>query len=549
MQGVSRSTLGATRPARERGAHWGAAGLVLLLVVLPLAVTRFTADPFQDAKLVLLLASAAILWLSVRSIDRAIAIAAAIFVGSLVVAAIAGVNPLISLTISAYRNSDGGLLVLLASAALAVVGSSIEDDERGRARRYLVLGGIAVAIVAVAYRVAPGVWDVLLPGRVLRSTLGHPVFAAAFLSAAIGAGLGAGVPASKVRLATVAVLSLASASLDERSGVILPLVILVAWGASARPPARVWAVLVGAVVLPIVLYHAVLDPMLPAIGRSTAQQFANDGLPDARVRAWGAILEGTSERPLTGWGPGTTLTPYIRGATPDEIADIGRGWSDAHSLPVDVVAGAGVLGGLSLLALLAVLGRGWVRGPRYPWALAASISLGLFALFEPVNVVTTPLLFFLAGIAAGPPGRILESEAMRRLGMSFLIAGLIVSSVLGAAALAERWGSRYQDRDGLELALVLHPDRMTAMRRLGSQLADAEGVGDVEAAEVREAITEAVTAHPWDPVIQWWAASIELQMGDEEQAAWWLERQRARFPAETEIIDDALADIAASEAP
>jgi O-antigen ligase len=536
----------ASAPPRTWRSKGSNVGLALFLIVLPLAITRFTADPFQDAKLVVLLGASLLLWLSLMRLDRVVSLVAGVFVGVMLVAALAGVDVATSLTISGYRNSDAGFMVYLAAAALAVIGASLgEADTVDRARRFLIVGGVAVAVMALAFRVEPSIWNVLLPGGVMRgATLGHPVFAAAFLSAAIGAALGNGKTATMGNIVAVGVLTFGAVSLDQRNAVILPLVVAIVWAISARAPRRAWLPFIGVILGVTAVYQLVLEPVLPQLGASTVEQFAIDAAPDARFRAWGTIIDGTLERPLTGWGPGTTLTAYTVGGAPGSFDEGSGGWSDAHDLLVEVVAGAGLLGGIAVLGMLGVLAWRCVR-VRVHWALAGSAALLAFALLEPINVVTTPLLFFLAGIAGGPPGRTVDGVAFRRVGAAFLAIATLVACSIGAAALAEKWGTRYQDRRAVRLALAIQPWRSSATYRLGTQLAHAEQAGEVSVADVRDVIAGAVGDHPWDPVVRWWAASIELEMGNEAEAVAWLEAQRAMFPAESRLIDDAISEISA----
>lgn len=242
---------------------------------------------------------------------------------------------------------------------------------------------------------------------------------------------------------------------------------------------------------------------------------------------------------LLGWGPANTRTAVAVGATPEEREEWGRNWGDAHNLLIETFATTGMVGLLALVALLAVLvARAW-RRIEPTWALVAAVTLGLFALYEPLNVVTTPLLFLTLGLAAArAPARIAHLPGAGRVAVSVLLVGALLSTgLLLAAATLERWGSRYGEIWALESALDLQPWRLNAQRALAFRLsADASAGDETAARRAREVIDDAVGQHPWHPQVRLWAGQVEHLMRDEGAAIAWVEQHEDRFPSDAPLV-------------
>jgi hypothetical protein len=124
-----------------------------------------------------------------------------------------------------------------------------------------------------------------------------------------------------------------------------------------------------------------------------------------------------------------------------------------------------------------------------------------------------------------------------------LAVALLASADIGLAALAERWGSRFRDRGALELSLTLEPWRLPAMFRLANQLKDAALAGNVPRSAVHEIVARGVSAHPWDPIVRLWAAGVEDELGEDERAIEWLERQREVFPSDATLVEEAIRQV------
>ena len=169
----------------------------------------------------------------------------------------------------------------------------------------------------------------------------------------------------------------------------------------------------------------------------------------------------SAERPILGWGPGTTQVPYLTRATPADIEEATRRWADAHNLFLETTVTSGILGLIPLVALFVLLvGRAWRAGPERAWSLGAAAALGAYAMVEPLNLVLTPLLFLFAAMAAGLRARepVADERTPRgvRLAVGIVLSlSLVVSLTMIAGATFERWGRHY----GEEWALSSRPPR------------------------------------------------------------------------------------------
>ena len=146
----------------------------------------------------------------------------------------------------------------------------------------------------------------------------------------------------------------------------------------------------------------------------------------------------------------------------------------------------------------------------------------------------------------GPLAPIRPAAPVRGAVTAVLGLMVLVTAVMGAAAILEKWGSRFGRTDTLELALDIQPWRITTSQRLGRQLSTQVSLGDAETEVRADAVAERVVRdHPWDPVVRWWAASVEVRMGHTEHAFAWFDEQEERFPAEIELINEARAQVRA----
>jgi O-antigen ligase len=516
-------------------------GLFLLLVASPVVVTPFTASPFDDGKIVCMAGGALCLWMARGAVDRRLGLFGLGWVAATVLAAVLGVEPWRGLT--AQPSSAGLSTILVVSCVAAVVaGAGLDARLRERARTFLGWGGLIVAVVAIPLRVWPDTLGRLLTDvPVLGSTVGNQVFAGAVVAAAVGAVIGGAGRPSIRRLAALSLLGFAAASFEQRSTILLPLVVLLLFVWRARPGGRTALVSLLAIGIGFGIYQ-VSAPFLPGeedVGAIGAVSIT--GGDAGRTTAWRAILRSVEERPLTGWGPGSTKTAFLQGATAEDIEVATRAYADAHDLPIEVASASGVVGLAAFGAFSLVLLVRMFRGDRERgWAFAVAVGLGLFALVEPVDAVTTPMLFLMAGIAAGP---VRDPVTLPTLGRAVVAAilttGLAVTLLMAVAASFEQWGIKYGEQTALQRALALQPWWTVAARNLTLQSAVRAGSNEPGTAELaRQTIAETVERFPWDPDVRLWAAHAEHLMGDDGAALRWVTSQVELYPVDAGLLED-----------
>jgi hypothetical protein len=524
-------------------------GLFLLVVALPLVFTPFSASPFGDPKLIVLVAGCLCLVASGLAADRLTAYAGCALVAVTVMAAAFGVDPLRGLT--AQANSGGsGLITIVCVVVVASVGAAMPEDLRRRAMRWFVAAGVVVAVAGIAYRLAPGVFEGPLPGGGLSgSTLGNRVFAAAFVAAAIGALLVA-QPTSETSTrwwSALVVMSLGVASFDQRSSLILPVAAgLVALWRVPGSRARVNRGVI--VVASMLIVWQLVDPLLPSPGRLD-QQLSSLTSERARLAMAEVGVRSTAERPLLGWGPGSVRSAHIATASPTELAISGRGVGDAHNLFVNTMIELGVVGLAAMLFLVGLLAkRALPRAPDNAMAFVAATVMALYAMIEPISLVLTPLLFLFLAMAGPVSGDLLGARwrshaagrvARTAVGLSLAVAMLVSLQMLGASAL-ERWGRRYGEIWAFDDALRVQPWRISAAQQLSVLLAVDARSGDVDAGErARAVIADAVADHPWDADVRLTAADVETLLRDDEAAAAWIREHLERFPSDAQAVREA----------
>jgi hypothetical protein len=267
------------------------------------------------------------------------------------------------------------------------------------------------------------------------------------------------------------------------------------------------------------------------IALSATARFSELGSGSATQRApvWRANLRAWSEDPVTGSGPATGWGGFLRNATADEIRRSDRGYADAHNLFVEMLATTGLLGAAALLALVALLvWRIGLVGPDRAWAAGGVIAVGLVHLLQPLNIVLTPLLFVLAGLAVGPPRRATKLSGW--LGIAVAVM-LVLSLGRFTASWMQRYGDSYNSLDSVRTATKLEPRRLGAAVELARFLAFEYRTGDADArTEARAVMANAVRWHAWSPSVRLDAADVESIMEDRAGALEWIERHLEIFP-------------------
>jgi O-antigen ligase len=521
-------------------------GLFLVVLAVPLAFTPFSDSPFADPKILLLVLGTLLVWLGGVPVDRRLAIAATAWVTVTAVASLIGVDPAAGI-LASTTGGGGGVVFTACCAVLLVCGAGLPQALTARARGWLVWAGLAISVLLLVYRLAPHVLERAVPGlSLIGSTMGNQLFAGALVAAAMAAAA-AGDASTPRRLALLVVMTAAVASIGERSSLVLPVVALVVTWRRAREPLRRAAVTAVVVVATFALWQ-LAQPLLPGAPppQSTIQQLRSSATDTGRFTVWRVTARAWLDRPVLGWGPGTTLAAYLRTGTAAEVESAERGWPDAHDLFLETGVSTGIAGVLALLALVWLAAARAIRSsPEEAWAVGVAATLAAYSLVEPLNLVLTPLLFLTAGIAAGAARRRTVAtrsadrggRALGALVTTVLVAGLVLAALAFAAAILEQQGTQYGEPEALRTALRLQPWRSTARQELAIQLAVAGRSGDAAAGrEAKALMSEGIDDRPWDPDARIAAARVDTLLNDPAGARVWLEQQLERFPGDLTLV-------------
>jgi hypothetical protein len=319
-----------------------------------------------------------------------------------------------------------------------------------------------------------------------------------------------------------------------------------------------------AVVGPLVLWQ-LAQPLLPSTSEQSAvSQFSSATTDTERTVAWQVITRAALDRPLLGWGPGTTGDAFVASASNADLQRASALWADAHNIFLETFVTTGFLGLAALVVLLAlVVPRALRAGPERAWTLGAAAVLGAYALIEPIGIVLTPLLFLFAGMAAGPGAeREMRAEpaaagparvGLRAVTGVLLAAALVVSVLMLAAGALEEWGNTEGEPWAYRAALRLQPWRLNSAELLAVRLSVDGRAGDATAAtEARATIARAVAEHPWDPRVRLKAADVELLLRNLPASRRWIRLQTAKFPVDPFLLGpgaDAVRPTAVSSPP
>ena len=349
--------------------------------------------------------------------DTAARLGAAFAVWALVSAAAAGTALAWS---GEYWSGTGAVFVVVLAAAWAA-GRALPADVLPWLRGGLVAGAVANALVAVAQ----GPFDLDRFSLSLfdeRSTgfLGNPVFLGAVCAAALPL---ARPLVDRTALGGGVVVALLAAAV-QMSGTRVALALLVAGALMTllRVSRRAAAAVAVAVVLGVWAGGALQADEGTAAARRLGQPAGGLG---QRGENWRTALDAVVDRPLVGYGPGR----YVEGTSPRRTLELARHGSDrlyfdGHNLVIEYAVTTGVVGVLLLCGWLAAMALSLRRSPQLDLVWAAAVLLA-FHLLEPQHVVTTPLMFLLAGAAA--PRVALPTGRLVRTGQLVLVAAALVA--------------------------------------------------------------------------------------------------------------------------
>jgi hypothetical protein len=513
---LSQETAARTTPA-------GRLGLFLIVVGVPLVVTPFTAAPFADPKLMILLAGATLLAFSRPRVDPVLFAASAVWVGAATLTATLGDDPTFS--VLGPENQATGVIAIVAGAFLLCAATSLDARARERIPVWLFRTGVVVSALAIFGRFVDTIdW---LAG--MSSTFGHRVFAAGFIASALIAAIV--LRRTPAFYAGVVVLASGLGVTAVRSawiGLAVGLLV-VAW--------RRWTTVLH-VLVPVILVLAawtLADQSLRGAGLevSAAPRFTQvqEGSAAQRLPAIRANLRAWRDDLLLGSGPGTGWGGFLSHATAEEIREAQRGYGDAHNLPVEFAATTGLVGLLATAALgVAILVRTRRAAPDRRWGLGMAAALAVVHQFQPLNVALTPLMLFAAGLAVTlPPKR--PRIQVGRWAAVVLAAGLVLAGNRLIASQLEKHGATYASEPALRWSLTLERWRIRVPQLLAQHRAFDHLSGDRSAAaDARRLVRDNVRRHDWSPSTRLVAANIESILDDDRAARRWLEEHLRIFP-------------------
>lgn len=394
----------------------------------------------------------------------------------------------------------------------------LETGTATRAQRGVF--GVGLVLAAVSAR---GLWGWLgMDTDGASMPLGHHNLLAAFLVttlplAALGwrsAGAYRWLAAASVGLGTAALLATRSLA-----GALALAAVIVVWGMSLRfrprpVPRRSlgWTLLVAAgtvVGLGLVFGRRILDVVI-GIDPSTM----------ARLGYWRAGVEGIVERPLWGWGPGSTpwtvhehFRPVPGVHPPDQVL------ADLHSLPLQLLYEHGFVGCSCLV--LALIGS-WILLRRRTIVDRGLVTAGLAGLVAlsvaslaglPLSVLAVPLAACLAGGAvlaglgigngAGPSSWTPQFTLQAVGAGAALVLALAILVPQDQAHLAYQRAQRADSAPErlvlLERAVVLDPEFPLYRWRLALER-DDPSLAREAAEQARSVAAPWLTAEAWDDV-------------------------------------------------
>ncbi len=514
-------------------------GVGLVVVAVPLVFLPMSATPFVDVKIAVLLVACLLIWAGSARSDRTVALLAGGWVGALGLSAVFGVDRWLGLT--GQDNVPGGLILLGPCAFLLVSGAALPRSIVDRVPTWLFVSAVPVAVVAILSRFAPEVLAHAVHLDLGGSTLGYAVLVSGMMAVALAGAAGVRTRHRAAFVAAMIVLASALSLSSKRAGLVAVAVGLVVTLVRARP-GRARTLLISGVVVATVAGWTLVSPLLsdaqPLSGVGRFQELTTDSA-QARVAIAGALLRASRERPVLGWGVGNTWTAYLSSATPQDVRSAHRDMADAHDIVIDSAVTTGLVGfGLFASLLVLVVRRAWRNGRSVGWAAGAASALFVFHLLQPLSASLTPLLFLLAGIAAGSgraaPGHAGVPRGAGRTAVGVLLsAGLAVSMLLLASSVLHQWGRTYNSTWSLRGAVALAPGRIWPVQTLAVYRAQDAAAGEAEAGrEARDLVNAAVGRHPLNPDVRMIGVDVGLSMNDPPYARDWLQRQVDAFPSD-----------------
>lgn len=420
-----------------------AAAVVVPLAVLPAGTQRYDLPKFAVLALFLLAAGPVTGWegLSGRRpwrADKYMSALVSVFLLSAVVSFwFAGDR--VAAFYGHYHRLDGLMTYMMMGALFFVVVRADIRRHFDYLLVWIVVGGVLVSVLSIAEYLGFRPFGFACPhGRVM-STVGNPVFLAAYLTVTLLAAVGIAFSKSGERLSAVygAILLIFTAVVltgtrSAWAGSIAGLLILV-----ARYRRRPQAVsrLSPAITLSVVLALAIALAATTGFGFEAKGKIGRAGTAfSERAALAKTALAIIAERPLTGSGPGNAGWAMQR-LQSDAILKL-RGSAfrddDAHNIWLQTAASLGIPGALAFILLVSVFFHKSRRlaadDARFAVAPAAVASLLIISSFQPVDISFLWFIWLFLGLAASASGGAAGPAVERK--------GVIVSTAIAVTAIA-----------------------------------------------------------------------------------------------------------------
>ncbi len=451
------------------GALWaaGLGGLAVITMASP-GATRMHAWPWTLAYAIALAAPVAIVILRAFDPQRPLALPSR---GWLLTALFATTGIVLSALASPYRGS-----ALLGSAPLlggiafffAVFDALHGTADASDVRREKILG-FTTAALALPAAVGLALWLAWWPEIGARAAianrnaypLGHSNYTAGLALLLLPAGLALARRAGKRRLglATTALAVALLFSSGSRGGVVGLAVLALAGFFAARWPVRKKLLLALALIAIGATFIAANPRTRAMFTRSDPEAAPNLSNVQRSEMFDGGFFMGF-DRPLLGWGPGTTPLAF-----PRYRAGLDGGTENAlqlHSTPMQIWAEHGAIGLIAAVALLVLIARNTRTQPAAALALAGYAAFSLFDWQLDVPVFSCAVAAFAALLAAP------SAPASSRLAPSRTVGGFALIALALVTCLGRRDPAPGLNVRALALAAARQPDsdaRATALLR------------------------------------------------------------------------------------
>jgi hypothetical protein len=255
------------------------AGLALVVVGTCLAVIPSNSWPYVDGKLLVLVLGTLLVWAARPPADRGLVLVAGLWIGSLVLATVFGVDRWQSL--AGQEGLGGGLILLVPCAVLLVGGAGLPPWARNRIPKWIAVTSVVVGATAISHHFWPNLLVKFFPyDTVSTSPMGHPIKLAALMGIAIVACVAWKPKIPAVGYAAVVVVTTALAFSTKRGGVIAALVGLgvLYW---KTPDSRKRVLVVFGIFAVVFSGLTVADKVLPGVSLSSGSRFADVASEDS----------------------------------------------------------------------------------------------------------------------------------------------------------------------------------------------------------------------------------------------------------------------------